>query len=75
MLITAAQTLLDKPCERMTVELLRENREERAKQAIGGLLRTVQRLVQIKMEGDELVGTKKFATRVQGGKRLDVHQR
>jgi hypothetical protein len=59
----------------MAVELPRENRDERTKCFIGGLLRIAQGPVQIEMEGDELVGTEKFTTGVQGGKRLDVHQR
>jgi len=60
----------------MAVELSRENRDERTKQVVGGLLPVVvQRFVYIKMQGDELVGTEAFPTRVEGGERLHVHQR
>jgi len=60
----------------MAVKLSRENRDERIKQAVGGLLPVVvRRSAQIKMQGDELVGTETFPTRVKGGERLHVHQR
>jgi len=60
----------------MVIELLRENRNERTKWAIAGPLRVVvQGSVQIKMQGDELVGTEAFATGVKGSKCLCIHQR
>ena len=67
---------MDKPCQRMVIELSGKNRDEGAKQAVGGFLRiAVQRSVQIKMQGYELVGTEAFAARVEGRKCLHVHQR
>lgn len=58
----------------MAIELSRENRNERTKWVIAGLLYVVvQGSVQIKMQGDELVGTEAFATRVKGSKCLYIH--
>ena len=59
----------------MAIELPRENRDEGTKRVTSGLLRIVQWFVQIKMEGDELMGTEKFAAKIQGGNCLDVYQR
>ena len=58
----------------MAIELSRENRDERTKQAVSGLHVVVRRSVQTKMQGDELVGAEAFVTRVKGPKRLHVHQ-
>ena len=65
---------MDKPCQRVAIELLREDRDERAKRVIAGPLRVVvQGPMQIKMQGDELVGTETLATRVKGRKCLHVY--
>lgn len=73
--ILVTQILMDEPRQRMAIELSREDRDERTKQAVSGLHATVvRRSVQIKMQGDELVCAEAFATRVQGPKCLHVHQ-
>jgi hypothetical protein len=59
----------------VAIELPGKNRDEGTEKVITRLLSTIQRLVQIKMERDELMGTETFATRVKGDKCLDVHQR
>jgi len=65
---------MDEPRQRMAIELSREDRDERTKQAVSGLHVVVGRSVQVKMQGDELVCAESFATRVKGLKRLHVHQ-
>ena len=59
----------------MGIKLPRENRDKRTKLVVDRLVDIVWRFVQIKMEGNELVGTEMFAMRVEWGKRLNVHQR
>lgn len=66
---------MDEPRQRMATEISRENRDERTKQAVSGLHVFARRLVQIKMQGNELMGAEAFATRVKGPKCLHVHQR
>lgn len=65
---------MDKPCKRMAIELSREDRYKRAKKVVGGVHIVIGRFVQVKVQGDELVGTEAFTTRVKGPKRLHVHQ-
>ena len=58
----------------MAIELSRENRNERTKGVIARLLCVVvQGFVQIKMQGDELVGTEVFAAGMKGSKCFYIH--
>ena len=72
--ILVTQIFMDEPRQRMAIELSREDRDERTKQAVSGPRTVVGRSVQIKMQGYELVCAEAFATGVQGPKCLHVHQ-